>query len=314
MAAIRGLLEGTPLPGGDDDDVSYMNAKGIIRTVVCAGVIWCGHIIHWCLTQPETRASHGGGISLSSSSGGSSSSADEQIVAASSTHDQNGFDGWFNSALVVVLIVAVAHNYVHMRWQRSPSSTLDPDAAPQSPKRPATAVEAMRIRTNSRAIFDAADSGDHERLRDLLASGTSGIDWVNSVGRSALVQACAKQKPTVARRLIEAGADCDVTDGQGRDALAWARMWRLGLGRCDDEHAAVVLRLLSARRRRALALRRWRVSARAIDAVSDLWTRTKEARYAPDGPGYEAARADFEDRVSSSSSPFALRSASERWS
>ena len=43
------------------------------------------------------------------------------------------------------------------------------------------------------------------------------------------------------------------------------------------------------------ALRRWRVSARAVGAWSDLWRVAKEARYAPDGPGYEEARRNFEE-------------------
>ena len=113
------------------------------------------------------------------------------------------------------------------------------------------------------------------------------------------MQACAKQKPLVARWLVEAGADCTLTDGQGRDALSWALLWRLGTGRSDDAHAAVVLRLLEARRKRVDALRRWRVSAQAVGWVSDLWTRTKETRYAPHGAGYEAARLDFEVRRAS---------------
>ena len=119
---------------------------------------------------------------------------------------------------------------------------------------------------------------------------------MNSIARSALTQACVRKRPIMASMLLEAGACCARGDATGRRALDWARLWSLD-GRSANEHYSMskVLRELETRHRRALARRRWRVSARAVDAVTDLWVRTKEARYAPGGAGYMAAQLSFEE-------------------
>lgn len=266
-------MDGASSSADDDYDMSYMNLDGMVRTVIFAGAIGCFAAFNWLVAENDSR-----------------DAAQENGPADDEDNSS------LNVVLVLMLCVGFAHNYMRSRQNMPDGSDVDGSggATADVPRLPRT----LDLRISSRAIFDAADSGDDKRLHQLLETGANGIDWVNTVGRSALVQACAKRKPMVARWLIEAGADCALTDGQGRDALSWAQLWRRERGTCDDEHVAVVLRLLEARRKRAEALRRWRVSAQAVGWVSDLWTRTKETRYAPDGPGYEAARLDFERRAS----------------
>lgn len=256
----------------DLEDMAYMNYRGITRTLVLAAVCAGGVAIHHLCASKDDESVQ----PTSEADGWSTSEA----------------DGWFNHFLGIALLAAFVADRVRSRPQRDATAN-----APPSAPRPC-----------SRAIFDAADSGDVERLQQLLAHGAGGIDWVNSIGRSALVQACAKQRPVVARLLLEAGADCASKDAQGRGALEWALHWRHASDpsphmRNVNEHAAVVLRLLETRRKRAVALRRWRVSARAVGAWSDLWRVAKEARYAPDGPGYEEARRNFEEACATEALP-----------
>ena len=185
------------------------------------------------------------------------------------------------------VLVAVACNYVHMR--RSPSGAADTLLNACTVAYPTAAHD-------SREIFDAVDEGNRERLVDLLAAHKmgqreSGLDWVNGIGRTALIQACVRQRPGLARLLLEAGADSSLV-AAGRSALDWARMWS-AMVESESDDAAVALALMEAHRRRADARRRWRVHAKAVGAMALLWAQTKEARYAPGGPGYTAALLDF---------------------
>lgn len=69
-----------------------------------------------------------------------------------------------------------------------------------------------------RALIDAAERGDAESVRRLLAEGAS-VDATDATGRTALVAAAYGNHVAVAEALIEAGADVDVQDATQQSAF-----------------------------------------------------------------------------------------------
>ena len=279
---------GPPVELADD---SALNADGIVRTVMCAVLVV---ILYWC-TALLGEANF------------------ERPAAAPATPaalDIQQSTDWISVGLALIVVVAVAANYVRVQSSRPVNPGGAHNRLQGDARKPAQ--DAVRAHNSigtsasqkaiyrpggSRACFDAVEADDGERLaRLLMRPEEHGIDWVNSIGRSALTQACVRKRPILASMLLDAGACCARGDASGRRALDWARMWsHAGCSAHEQSFMSKVLRELEVRDRCALARRRWRVSARAVDAVSALWVRVKETRYAPGGAGYVAAQLSFEE-------------------
>jgi hypothetical protein len=272
-----------------DMDDSHFGVAGIARVCCFAAAVALWRAANWMLT-PEHREE------MNSTAPALALEADEL-----STREQES-DLW-TVFLAVLICLAVAHNFMHVRrnTQRSPADVPDvtqgrPAAAgPAAPHPPSV---------GTREIFDAVSEEDTARLEYLLSQPLTlkdgvtprasrvGIDFISPIGqRTALIDACVRGRSGLARMLLEAGADCSIGDNCGWTARDWARIHTLVPG---DEEARTVLKLLEARHRRRAARRRWKAVGRSLDAVFGLWAVVKERRYAPDGAGFEVAREHFE--------------------
>ena len=110
---------------------------------------------------------------------------------------------WISVALALIVVVAVAANYVRVQSSRPVNpggahNRLQGDARKpaQDAVRAHNSIDASASQKaiyrpgGSRACFDAVEADDGERLaRLLMRPEEHGIDWVNSIGRSALTQA-----------------------------------------------------------------------------------------------------------------------------
>lgn len=82
---------------------------------------------------------------------------------------------------------------------------------------------------NSTALFGAAETGDADTARRLLAAGTQPDGFSSKHGSTALIAAAAAGFADVVQALLEYGADADLKNGFGEAALDAAR--KAGHGR-----------------------------------------------------------------------------------
>jgi hypothetical protein len=123
------------------------------------------------------------------------------------------------------------------------TAQLAPSPAAAPPNVPARRSEALEAAASAHAgaaagspLVTAAESGDLQRVDQLLRSGTS-TEQTDARGRTALLVATLRGDATMVRRLLAAGARADVVDESGDTPLAAAR--RQGLSELVSllEHA-----------------------------------------------------------------------------
>ena len=108
------------------------------------------------------------------------------------------------------------------------NATLSPATAPP-PNLQARRSQALEAAASARAgaaanspLVTAAESGDLERVEQLLRSGMN-TEQTDARGRTALLVATRRGDATMVRRLLAAGARADVVDENGDTPLAAAR-------------------------------------------------------------------------------------------
>jgi hypothetical protein len=117
------------------------------------------------------------------------------------------------------------------RGLENPSVTAQvaPSPAAAPPNAEARRSQALQAAASPRAgaaansaLISAAESGNLERVDQLLRSGTS-TEQTDARGRTALLVATLRGDVTMVRRLLAAGARADVADEDGDTPLAAAR-------------------------------------------------------------------------------------------
>ena len=109
------------------------------------------------------------------------------------------------------------------------TAQLAPSPAAAPPGVQARRSQALEAAASARAgaaanspLLSAAESGNLERVEQLLRSGTS-LEQTDARGRTALLVATQRGDVTMVRRLLAAGAHADVADEDGDTPLAAAR-------------------------------------------------------------------------------------------
>lgn len=264
-----------------DMDDSHFGIDGIVRVVYVAAAIAIWRTTTYMLAP--------------------AGAVDTGVAVEKETIGPHTEEHSFNRTNILALGIfcAIAHNFLHIRR----SNTFQ-EQHPASAKEP-TGVRANEHTVGTREIFDAVAEGKQLRLAELLEqsltlddgitprTSRTGIDFVSPIGRrTALIEACVRARSTLARMLLDAGADCSFVDNSGRTARDWVKLWS---PEAVDADGRAVISLLEARYRRRVARRRWKVFGRSVEALLSLWALIKERRYAPDGAGFEVARMHFED-------------------
>jgi len=106
--------------------------------------------------------------------------------------------------------------------QVAPSAAAPPGAEARRSQAPRAAASAPASTAPASELLAAAESGDLERVDQLLRSGI-GTEHSDARGRTALFVATLRGDVPMVRRLLTAGARADVVDQDGDTPLAAAR-------------------------------------------------------------------------------------------